>query len=263
MSKPVIAFDLDGTLIRPNRTIHVRDIEILRTADGPLFIPVTARTLSSVKKLFGQYGLFKDVALPFPLVTQYGSVLFAPHERLVHSECFPSDVAQQLIAAMKAHAAVSSWLYASDGIYTFHSDAFSESVGREFDFVLKPFHDSIGTEFTKALVTAREMFAIERFLNAVRFLNLETAYYQSTILEICPAGVNKGRGLMTLLDELGVSDPVVIAAGDTPQDLTMFKFAYCSYAPLTAHQNVKKAATYILDVEKNGLLGPVITHFGR
>ena len=259
MFTPVIAFDLDGTLIRPDKTIHPLDVEVLAGGFEPMFIPVTARTLHSVKRCFQRYGILSGNTISFPVVTQYGSVLYGNNERLVRSRCFTIDTAHRLVDTMKAFASVTSWLYTPDKVLTLHSDRFSEQAGEEFDFALTPFCDDSGVAFTKASAVSPNLSEIERFSEAIRTLECDASYYRPSILEICPQGVDKGNGLQHLIQELGISRPLVFAAGDTAYDLPMFRVADRSYAPRTASPEVRDAASRVIDVEKNGLLQPVLT----
>lgn len=82
MSKPIICFDLDGTLFDSQGRIHTRDLSILTSESVFNFIIATGRSLQSVRAVFTKNGLFTDVRIPFPLVLQNGSVIYKHNEKL-------------------------------------------------------------------------------------------------------------------------------------------------------------------------------------
>lgn len=263
MPPAVIAFDLDGTLIRPDKTIHPRDVEILSGGNHPILIPVTARTLYSVKKCFQRHGVLSGDTISFPVATQYGSVLYGNNERLVHSRCFSIETAHQLLDVMKGFPLVTSWLYTPDEVFTLNSNKFSEQVGEEFDFALTPLRDDLVFAFTKATALSPDLSELERFFQAIGTLECNASYYRPSLIEIRPQGVDKGNGLQRLIQELGISRPLVFVAGDNAFDLPMFVVADRSYAPTTASPEVRDAASRIVDVDKNGLLEPALTDLGQ
>jgi HAD superfamily hydrolase (TIGR01484 family) len=262
MTTLVIAFDLDGTLIKPDKTIHPRDIEILNTMDGPVFVPVTARTKDSIKKVLRSYGLFTETAVPLPMVCQYGSVILGPNENLLHSICFDAETTDALLERMRSFPEVSFWLYTPDHVFAMHQDEHGDETGKEFDFTIFPYDNTPVSLFTKASAVSRDSVAVQEFCDAIKDLNLDASHYRPSILEICPPGVDKGTGLRHLIQDIGLDGCTVLSAGDTSYDLPMFGASKHSFVPQTAEESISRQATHVIDVNPEGLFVPMLRSVG-
>jgi Cof subfamily protein (haloacid dehalogenase superfamily) len=67
-----------------------------------------------------------------------------------------------------------------------------------------------------------------------------------TFLEVLPAGVSKGRGLLAALKYRGLPPEYVIAFGDEENDLSLFEVAGISAAPANARDTVRAAACFVI-----------------
>lgn len=263
MPQPVISFDLDGTLIRPDRTIHPRDREILASENRCLFIPATARLLPAVRRLFTRNGIIGNGPVPFPLVLQYGSTLFGPSETLLSSHELPAAAVDRLLNEITAHPSAALWLYRITDILGFQDNPDTLATAAHYDFDMLPYQPGLSRgPFTKAAVITGDPAALSAFFADLSWDGMDASFYADTILEISPLGVNKGAGLRELLGLLGIARPLVVAAGDSAYDLPLFAAAELSFAPLTAQPEVKEAATHLVDVEREGLLDPILRTIG-
>ena len=57
MTKPVLCFDFDGTLVDGEGHIHPRDVALLRENSQAHFLPATGRPLHAVRRAFVRNGL--------------------------------------------------------------------------------------------------------------------------------------------------------------------------------------------------------------
>ncbi len=78
------------------------------------------------------------------------------------------------------------------------------------------------------------------------------------MFELTRAGVDKGHGLLTLLDALGLDDVRIVAVGDGGNDRPMFDVADLSLAPATSPRAIQEHADHVVEPEVNGLLAPVL-----
>jgi hydroxymethylpyrimidine pyrophosphatase-like HAD family hydrolase len=79
-------------------------------------------------------------------------------------------------------------------------------------------------------------------------------YAADRLLDITPAGVDKGSGLRKALNHLGIAASGVVAFGDMPNDLPMFDLAGCSVAVANAHPSVLASASMVTDaVDDDGV----------
>lgn len=70
-------------------------------------------------------------------------------------------------------------------------------------------------------------------------------------LDCMALGVNKGRGVQTLQESLGISPEETMAFGDQLNDLEMLDQAYYSFAVANAREEVRRAARFQADSNEN------------
>ena len=123
MPSPVLIFDLDGTLLDEERRIHPRDREILLSRRDLILIPATGRTLDSVRGSFEENGLWADVPIPLPLITQNGSLNYLPGE--VEQSFFPfdDDLLKELITFTRRFPQIPALLMSRNEIHTLHTES--------------------------------------------------------------------------------------------------------------------------------------------
>ncbi len=82
-------------------------------------------------------------------------------------------------------------------------------------------------------------------------------------LEIMPKGVNKGAGVLKVMEHYGINEDEVIVFGDGENDISMLEIIPQSYAMNNALDTVKKAAHYsCLSNEEDGVAKIVETLLG-
>lgn len=80
----------------------------------------------------------------------------------------------------------------------------------------------------------------------------------ASIIDISPAGVDKGSGLSQALDTLGIPAEATIAFGDMPNDLPMFRRVGWSYAMGNAHADlIRQSNQVIASVDSDGFAATV------
>ena len=78
------------------------------------------------------------------------------------------------------------------------------------------------------------------------------------VLDVTAAGATKGTGVRRLAEDLGYTR--VVAFGDAANDLPMFAEADESYAVATASDEVKAAATAVLDDREDAVVAFLAEH---
>ena len=261
--KPVICFDLDGTLVDEHSRIHPRDVEILSRPDPPaVFIPCTGRLLPSVRRLFARHGLFSDAPLPFPLVLQNGAALYRPGEELFAYHAFPPEVRRFFVDRILVTPGVSFLVFTQHETLEYWPTDFSRRLVQRFDLEVQQFTTQNELVFSKVMALSEypERLAIIARLAARQ--GIEHSYSLETVLEFTPAGVHKGRGLGELLAGLGLEEHPLLVAGDGGNDLSMFELTPHTFAPLTAPEEIRSRACRVVDVAASGLLEPMLEGCG-
>jgi hydroxymethylpyrimidine pyrophosphatase-like HAD family hydrolase len=263
MSPPIVCLDFDGTLVDNQGWIHPGDVEILSTEHHIVFIPTTGRPLSSVRRVFERNGLFIGRPIPFPLVLQNGAILYRPDEVLHAQHIFAPDIQTALIElALTQPQLCFLWLNLAEVSILWPNETGMAWI-RRFDLDPHPFISSDQhVPFTKMMVIGQTHEKLHSFSTAIAALPLECCYSLPTILEVNQAGVHKGLGLIALLAALGLKHSKIIAAGDGENDLPLFDLATLSFAPDTSLTVVRTRADHIVNVQKTGLLRPILQTIG-
>lgn len=79
--------------------------------------------------------------------------------------------------------------------------------------------------------------------------------------ELGGEGVSKGAALEFLMDLEGITASELLAAGDSPNDITMLKLAGCPVAVANAEEPVKEAACYIAPSNEEGGIADAVQKY--
>lgn len=266
MPKPIICFDMDGTLVNERGEIHPADVEILSSLEPPaLFIPSTGRLLPAVRRVLSRHHLFDDIPLPMPLVLQNGAALYAPGEELLRAQYF-SDSLQEFLLDLAQHessAGVTYLFFSVDHVYVSGLSDFAQTLLDRFDLQVEPWQPERPVQLTKLMALSEDHSRLEQVHKLAERSDLEQSFSLPTALEITPAGIDKGSGLQWLLAQLKEDGGPIFAAGDGGNDLSLFRLASHSFAPLSATATVKLAASALINVPKTGLLKPILDFANR
>lgn len=252
-----LCFDLDGTLVDENGRIHPNDKNIL-TAEKPsiVFVACTGRSLDSVKSTFSQNGLFSNKKIPFPLVLLNGTLIYGKDEELLVFNSFSNDEQLNLIKASKGFKEITFLYLTKDNSYVSGESDFGLEMIRKYEFSPLPIDTwSSNSPFSKVMCISNNGEQLRAFENILRNnnSNLEMAYSMPTIFEITPAGCNKGDGVRRLLSTSSHNKPLVHAAGDGENDLSLISVADNFFVPSTAPLQIRNRATRIVDISLEGL----------
>ncbi len=241
MTRPrLVATDLDGTLVRSDRTISERTREVLAAveAQGVPVVFVTGRPLRWAEEVFdhvGDHGL--AVVSNGALVWDVGT----DRPRL-RREIGPGTV-REVCAALRA--AVPGSVFAVETL---------EGIALEPEFMERhpvpdgarraPLDELVDGPVVKLLARHEELGPQDYWdaaEEAVGDLVTITWSSSSTLLEISAFGVTKATTLALLAEELGIGPADVLAFGDMPNDLPMLAWAGTPYAMANAHPSVLAA----------------------
>ena len=255
----VICFDMDGTLLDGSGEIHPNDRKILKSDRQYFFIPATGRSLEAVRRLFQRNELFRHGLLPIPLILQNGSLVYLPGEKMHAYRAFPQETQERLLAAMLAEPKLNFWLFGQNFLHTLWPTPFGQSLSEHFDLEIQPFPlDGPAAQYSKIIALSEDPKQLADFARKPALDGVELSYSRTTLLEINPAGVNKGTALADLLRTLGLEQPQLYVAGDGGNDLPLFELSEHSFAPRDAQPRVRERASHVIDTCAEGLLTPIL-----
>jgi hypothetical protein len=255
----IICLDVDGTLTDHQGRIRPEDAEILASDRRASFVLATGRLLPSLRRTFAENNLFADRPIPLPMVLQNGAALYKPGERLEDHYPFPAQTQAALIDAMETHRRIAYLLFSLSEVHMLWPTPLAQEILRRFDLDAQTFDQaSRQKRFTKAICVADDPGAVEDFASSIAGLALETSYSIPTVFELTRAGIDKGRGLLTLLDALGLDEASIVTVGDGGNDLPMFDVADLALAPDTSPKAIQERADHVVEATPGGLLTPVL-----
>ncbi|MFF4081570.1 Cof-type HAD-IIB family hydrolase [Streptomyces sp. NPDC001777] len=246
MIPKLIATDLDGTLLRNDRTVSERTLRALRTANeaGMEVVFVTARPPRFVD------ALAVDCGLAGTAVCSNGALVYDVGARAVlESRTLSPEAARKVAEALDG---------AVDGVgfavETGHKVVFAPGYGHrlpedtEAEFPVESVDGlwSLDAPFVKLLAWSAEVDADTMLAAAERAAGGKVQFTHSGgsgLLEISASGVTKAGTLAALCAERGIDAADVIAFGDMPNDLTVLEWAGTPYAMGNAHPSVRAAVT--------------------
>lgn len=242
----LIATDLDGTLLRDDRTISQRTIAALAAAEdaGVEVFFVTgrpARWMGVVAEHLAGHGM--------AIVANGAAVYDLRSGTLI--EAFPLPEDDALAVARALREAVPGTTFAVERTLGFRREPAyppGEPDGRP---PLASVEALLASDREQPLL---KLLAKHRAIDPDEFLAIAlsvagehaeiTRSSESALLEISGAGVSKATTLAKCCAERGVTASEVVAFGDMPNDLAMLGWAATSYAVANAHPHVLAATTH-------------------
>jgi hypothetical protein len=254
LSTRLVATDLDGTLVRDDRTISAYTAGVLhRVADGGIaLVLVTGRPIRWLHNVYEQL-----TVCPLAVCANGAAVYDPVADEIVHEAPLgPAAIAE---ACARLRAAVPGVLFAVErhgGREMLYEPAYP--IGPwEMDHSAvrpEPLSGLVAEPAAKLLVRPGSGYPAQSAgpVDADEFTALVAAVLtglaeatnssSSGVVEVSAAGVTKASGLAWVAESLGVPAGDVVAFGDMPNDLPMLAWAGRGVAMANGHPAVLAAA---------------------
>jgi Cof subfamily protein (haloacid dehalogenase superfamily) len=248
----LIATDLDGTLLRNDKSVSDRTVAALAAAEqaGIEVFFVTgrpARWMDAVSDHVHGHGL---------AICANGAAVVDLHGggRIVEVRELSRQAATAVVAALRAAAPTVSFAVERTGGLHHEPEypPFFEDPGAIVAPIAKLLAEEGDASYTNQPVL--KLLALHGRLEPDAFLELArtkaagiaefTRSSQSALLEISGPGVSKASTLARCCAERGIAPEEVVAFGDMPNDLEMLGWAGTSYAMANAHPDVLASTGY-------------------
>lgn len=254
MEIKLIALDMDGTVLRSDKSVSEYTLQTFREASarGALVVPATGRIRKMLPK--------PVTALPFVryAVTSNGaSVIDLKENHVIYrnlisredsfatvklisdyhlfSETYVDGIsfAEEKMFQSLNHAEIAPWLYE----YLMESQIFVDDLPKHIEEINRPL-EKINILF----VPEKLRRTLINNLNAIAPFSLTSALDGN--IEINAPTASKGDGLAFLCKTLNIRPQEVMAFGDGSNDVSMLQFAGYSFAMGNADNGIKNAAKY-------------------
>ncbi len=256
MNRTLYVTDLDGTLMRDDKTISPETIRILNAFidQGMLFTCATARSANSACKIT------RDIRFPLPIIVRNGTMLADVSSQnrteilqFTHEEV---SAVRQCIAGESVPGFVTSYIHGNEEIL-YRKGASNKG----FDHYLANHADD---KRLRAVSTEEELYQgapcyftfiaersdLEPLYKRVNSCDQCSCIFQKDKyrgeywLEIFPKGATKANAILRLKQKYGCEKLVVF--GDSLNDISMFQIADEAYAMENADEELKTIATGII-----------------
>jgi Cof subfamily protein (haloacid dehalogenase superfamily) len=252
----LLAVDLDGTLLRTDKSIAREDLDAIRAAPEHGI----AVTIATGRLLTGTLPIARELGLSTPLVCADGGLLVEAQTGVALQRLAISvEHAERALDAMLAHELVPYMLLA-DAIHCESSgechrsfvDSWTKEIVTHTSLAGAPaWRTPDGVSMTVGIGTrAAVEKAYEHFREAHAEV-LDTVYFHLGDMALwavrsLPRGCDKGEMLARLAARLDLPRTRVAAVGDWFNDVGMFKYAARSFAMGHSPDYVRDAATDVL-----------------
>ena len=255
----LVATDLDGTLLRSDKTISARTSAAMRAVEeaGITVVWATARARQSVQ-VFAEQAHFTGMAL-----CANGAVVLDLSDggRVVRSYPVPVHVTQVSVrrireaipdvyfALVGADRFVAERQYAALSRYDEHHRSIYDEHHRSIDEMeLSDALGEIEDEFVKIVVRHPDISPVDLFdkLRAMDLADLELTHSLAPFVEMSAAGISKAFALAALAEEMGISSDQVAAIGDALNDVAMLEWAGTAIVPANAIPEVRAISARVV-----------------
>lgn len=254
----LIASDLDGTLLRRDRTISDRTRAALARAQerGVVVVLATARPPLTTR-FFAE-----DAGVTGHAICSNGAILYdISRDELLGHQTLDASIAQRLIVALREAVPGVCFGLVQGRDFVCEPDyaaiARVEDHGRLLEDVnLGDALALLAAPTTKLVIRHPDRLPPE-LLTTIHGLGLdgfEATHSGAPFLEVVAANVTKGWALAALCTQLGIDAAEVVAFGDAPNDAAMLRWAGLGVAVANAYAAAIEAADEVtLSNEEDGV----------
>ena len=254
MDHQLIAFDMDGTLLRSDKTLSHGTVAALERAAeaGKIVVFSTGRPLCELRPYLSyltmmSYGILSSGAVVYDF----------KNARTISLQCVPKEVPGAVEKICRGRD-IMPHLVSDNQVYVREEqvktiDKYKLSMYRQLyeetaEYVPDPFSLLRDPErqFQKINLFHRSAEEREISRRAAAHLPVQLTLAEETSLEMTARGVSKGFGLQKLCEFLHLPPEQTIAVGDGDNDLDIFRTAGLSIAMGNAGENVRRAADFVV-----------------
>ncbi len=255
--KVLIASDFDGTLKNDDGIITEDVISAIKyfISEGGYFTVCTGRTYQG-------FHLYDPTYINAPVLLTNGSMAYDYEKNeTVYFNGITQDKGVAVVRAiMEQFPKVSIEMYPFDSTYAINLDDTSHRHFTSQDIPYKVIDDPSQAEFPWAklmLAAGEQSLEVQRFLRE----NFDDPIFLPTsgeYIETIKKGSDKGVGLLTLADKLGVPNDRAFAVGDGYNDIEMLIAAKAGFVPENGSPEALEHADYVVRSNNDGAVANVI-----
>ncbi len=242
----LIAIDLDGTLLTPQKEITPRTYQALcqATEEGMTIVIATGQTLQVLRHVCAR------LPLSAPQIIENGAIIAdIDSGAVLHERLLPTEYILPALETLRALG-----LYR--GYHTFQGVYVDQDTPRARNWYRPPIQPPVEVADVASIYPqpcikivgigeADTLRDKRRELERIFENKLYVTQSSFDLLEILHPEVSKGNALREIAADLSIAPEEVVAIGDNHNDIGMLRFAGFGVAMGNAHTEVKAAADFV------------------
>lgn len=245
----LLALDVDGTLTRPDGTISLRTVNVIKELQrsGAVLCIASGRPPLGIRPVAELLGM--DEFGGYIIGYNGGVLMDYSTGKVLYTASLP-DEALPVVVECGRRPGHTMLTYVGDEICTENaSDPFVQVSHQRNGMPVREVTDfmDLPRPLPKCIITGDpcEMPSLQREVSA-RLYGIADAYLsEAYFLEVVRRGIDKADALSRLLDHLGFTHHNLIAAGDGHNDMGMIRLASLGIAMANAHPDVRQVADVV------------------
>lgn len=260
----LVAIDLDGTLLRDDKSLSQENVDAIKDAieQGVQVVICTGRTLPSIQYLSKQLPQGDGDEY---LILQNGAVIHQlPDLNIVHETILTEGDRQAIYDVFKEYRSeeVQMVAFDPDKLYLVDDETANPTVVQDAktlstDITLAKFEEVLNLETLYKIVVFGGVEFIDDYLEKIPNDLYEQVHIVRSLpvaIEFIPKLANKANGLNALIQQLDIKAENIMTIGDELNDYEMVKMAGLGVAMENGHPEVKRVADELtLTNNENGV----------
>lgn len=250
--------DIDGTLVRGSY-LNPKVIPSINSfiEEGNYFSLATGRNAFSIR------WILKDLKVNVPCILLSGASLYDSFEdKLLLSKPIDNCVFSTLKEVYDCYKEVGIQVFTEKGLVNLRQNPFLRDSGiqEERECGVSSFKELQDQKILKLGLCCEDTNQLEKVVKQF-FNNKELFHWHYSFriaMEVLNPSASKGVAVQELISRLPEKPSLVVAAGDSPNDFSLFDVADMTFAPVTAFEEVKKRATHIIPSPEEGGVARII-----
>lgn len=271
MGYKLIACDLDETLLNDNHRVGKKNHDAIlkaRKEYGVKFVLATGRGFKQIQPELKELEL-DDLEGEYVISFNGGALSENKGNRIIEFNGLPFTKMKEIFEAGLSFD-VCIHIYTPDNLYIFNlSESEKERLAHLKLDVIYLEKNCVNflkdTPISKVIyqnVNVPYLMSLEKKLKPITDGCVAVSYSSNRYMEFNALGVDKGQGLIDLVNKLGIDLKDTIAVGDNYNDLSMLKVAGLSVGANNAVADVKAVCDYVTSANNNeGVVAELIERF--
>lgn len=262
----LLAMDMDGTLLREDKTISKRTLNAIKAAKekGVKIVLSTGRPLEGVKEYLKELDLLTND--DYAIIYNGAIVVNTLNEKSIYSSSLKGSDLKYLFSLSQS---LGVFLHAYDGNKCITPAEISKYTKIEGDIngvtVSQIDINTISDdqEIVKVLLVEEESKLDKAYSKLPKEVFEKYTVVRSSpfFLEFLNKSTNKGTGVKKLAEKLNINPKEIICIGDAENDIHMIKYAGLGVAMGNAFDKVKDSADFVTETNENHGVAKIIEDF--